>query len=173
MSENVTSNGKIELGGAVSILNDSSVIFKNKETQAETEGEYIVDENGVFLIPKTRLDEGVEYEINVRADSDINLKTIDFDGNNVVKVLYDVYAELDNNENSVNYKLKNRLEQPMEAQFVVIKYNGLKMSSLEFETISHILIFSSSVSKHVSMITFKILSPQAFLSVRISLRRKS
>ena len=59
-----------------------------------------------------------------------------FEGNNVVKVLYDVYAELDNNENSVNYKLKNRLEQPMEAQIVVIKYNGLKMSSLECETIS-------------------------------------
>ena len=136
LSENVTSNGKIELGGAVSIIEDSSVTFKNKETQAETEGEYTIDENGAFLIPKTRLDEGVEYEINVSAGNDINLKTIDFDGNNVVKVLYDVYAKLVNNENSVNYKLKNRLGQTMEAQIVVIKYNGLKMSSLEFETIS-------------------------------------
>jgi len=136
LNSNITSNGKIELGGAVSIIEDSSVIFKNTETQAETEGEYTIDENGAFFIPKTKLDEGVEYEINVRADNDINLKTIDFEGNNVVKVLYDVYAELDKNENNINYKLKNRLESPMDAQLIIIKYNGLKMSSLEHETIS-------------------------------------
>ncbi len=136
LNENVTSNGKIELDGAVSILKDSSVTFKNSVTQTETEGEYTIDENGAFLIPKTKLDEGVEYEINVYTDNGVNLKTIDFEGNNVVKVLYDVYAELDNNENIVSYKLKNRLGQSMEAQVLVIKYNGLKMSSLEYETIS-------------------------------------
>ena len=40
------------------------------------------------------------------------------------------------NENIVSYKLKNILGQPMEAQLIIIKYNGLKMSALEFETIS-------------------------------------
>jgi len=136
LNSNITSNGKIELGGAVSIIEDSSVIFKNKETQAETEGEYTIDENGAFLIPKKSLEEGVEYEIHIGTDNDTNFKTIDFDGNNVVKVLYDVYAELNKNENNVSYKLKNRLEQPMDAQLIIIKYNGLKMSSLEYETIS-------------------------------------
>jgi len=136
LSSNITSNGKTMLGGAVSMIGDSSVFFKNKETQEEIEGECLIEGNDAFLISKASLDEGVEYEIIVRGKSGTQSKTIDFAGSNVVKVLYNVDAKLTKSENSVNYELDNRLNEAATAEIFIVKYKGLKLCSLEHETIS-------------------------------------